>query len=189
METNDPALTKTPISSHDTLAEMVEHTHEKNHHDKTTTDHNGNDKIVDTEVKGTQTLQETVVGTSYIEDGEDETPVDAELAEREVLANRTSSHTYDNHDNHEKIEENTQVNKGTDTFEEDIVETKHVYDDDNPARQPDRRDQQGSTAFDEGVNDETMGSEAPQSEELNDMNRYASIDNAQTRILNPDEKD
>ncbi len=90
---------------------------------------------------------------------------------------------------HEEIEKSTTVNKGTDTFEEDIVETEHVNDNDNPARQPDRRDQQGSTAFDEGINEETVGSEAPKSEELNDMNRYASIDNAQTRILNPDEKD
>lgn len=92
-------------------------------------------------------------------------------------------------DNHNELENNTTVNKGTDTFENDTVKTKHVNDGDNPARQPDRRDQQGSTAFDDGINDETMGSSAPKSEDLTDMNRYASVDNAQTRILNPDEKD
>lgn len=93
------------------------------------------------------------------------------------------------HDSDDKIEENTRVNKGTDTFEEDIVDSKHVNDGDNPARQPDRRDQEGSTPFDEGINEDTVGSEAPKSEEITDMNRYASVDNAQTRILNPDEKD
>ncbi len=91
--------------------------------------------------------------------------------------------------NHDELEDNTTINKGTDTFEDNIVETKHVNDGDNPARQPDRRDQQGSSAFDGGINDETMGSTAPKSEALNDMNRYSSVDNAQTRILNPDEKD
>lgn len=108
-----------------------------------------------------------------------------------VAAETRTPHVGLDHKNidHEQIEENTTVNKGTDTFKEDIVETEHVNDDDNPARQPDRRDQQGSTPFDEGINDETVGSEEPKSDELTDMNRYATIDNAQTRILNPDEKD
>ncbi len=108
-----------------------------------------------------------------------------------VAAETRTHHVGLDHKNidHEQIEENTTVNKGTDTFKEDIVETEHVNDDDNPARQPDRRDQQGSTPFDEGINDETVGSEEPKSDELTDMNRYATIDNAQTRILNPDEKD
>lgn len=108
-----------------------------------------------------------------------------------VAAETRTDHVGLDHKNidHEQIEENTTVNKGTDTFKEDIVETEHVNDDDNPARQPDRRDQQGSTPFDEGINDETVGSEEPKSDELTDMNRYATIDNAQTRILNPDEKD
>ena len=38
--------------------------------------------------------------------------------------------------NHEKLEENVNENKGTDTFEEGIVESEHVNDGDNPARQP-----------------------------------------------------
>ena len=92
-------------------------------------------------------------------------------------------------ENHEDIERNTTVNKGTDTFEDDIVDSEHVNDGDNPARQPDRRDQQGSSPFDGNVNDRTVESAEPKSEEINDLNRYASIDNAQTRILNPDEKD
>lgn len=91
--------------------------------------------------------------------------------------------------NHDDIEDNTQVGKGTETLKEGIVKSKHVNDNDNPARQPDRRDQQGSTAFDEGINEDTVGSSAPKSEGINDMNRYASIDNAQSRVLNPDEKD
>lgn len=95
----------------------------------------------------------------------------------------------DDRANHEDIEDNTTINKGTDTFEEDIVETQHVNDDDNPARQPDRRDQQGSSPFDGNINEDTMGSEGEKSEEITDMNRYASVDNAQSRILNPDEKD
>ena len=87
------------------------------------------------------------------------------------------------------IENYTNHNKGTDTFEEDIVYSEHVNDDDNPARQPDRRDQQGSSPFDENINEDTVGSEAPKSEGITDMNRYANVDNAQTRVLNPDEKD
>lgn len=86
------------------------------------------------------------------------------------------------------IEKNTTENKGTDTFKEGVVESEHVNDNDNPARQPDRRDQEGN-AFDENINEDTVGSEVPDSQRINDMNRYANIDNAQTRVLNPDEKD
>ncbi|MER1972635.1 MAG: hypothetical protein ABS880_02615, partial [Psychrobacter alimentarius] len=60
-------------------------------------------------------------------------------------------------------------------------------DNDNPARQPDRRDQD-SNGFDDNINEDTVGSEAPDSYNVNDMNRYANIDNAQTRVLNPDQK-
>ena len=87
-----------------------------------------------------------------------------------------------------RIEENITENKGTDTFEEGIVDSEHVNDDDNPARQPDRRDQKGN-GFDDNINEKTVGSESPDSQKINDMNRYANIDNAQTRVLNPDEKD
>ena len=86
------------------------------------------------------------------------------------------------------IEKNITENKGTDTFKEGVVHSEHVNDNDNPARQPDRRDQEGN-AFDDGVNEHTMVSETSKSESINNMNRYANIDNAQTRVLNPDEKD
>ena len=89
---------------------------------------------------------------------------------------------------HDDIEDNTRVNKGTDTFKEGVIETEHVNKNDNPARQPDRRDQEGN-AFDEGVNEHTTMPEAAKSTDINDLNRYANVDNAQTRVLNPDEKD
>ena len=90
--------------------------------------------------------------------------------------------------NHEKLEENVNENKGTDTFEEGVVESEHVNDGDNPARQPDRRDQPGN-GFDDNINESTVASEGPDSQKINNMNRYATVDNAQTRVLNPDEKD
>lgn len=213
METKDPALTKTPISSHETLGETDADNTAKNRPDTPTSSHNN---VHDhDEIKGTQALQETVIGSDFIDDIEnlDDEPVDAsqankstkehiagesvtqqdslrtavvdaQLAERDVMA---QDNTYTH--NHNELEQQTSVNKGTDTFKEDVVDSIHVNDGDNPARQPDRRDQQGSTAFDEGVNEDTVGSEAPMSEGINNMNRYASIDNAQSRILNPDEKD
>lgn len=162
MQTKDPALTKTPISSHDAISEMVENTND-----------NKDPKHPEREQRH---IDETMSSNDRV-DG-------AATVRNDANVPRDSSV-----ENHEDIERNTTINKGTDTFEEDIVETKHVHDDDNPARQPDRRDQHGSSAFDEGVNDQTVGSEEPQSEVLNDMNRYANVDNAQTRILNPDEKD
>ncbi|AOY43534.1 MULTISPECIES: hypothetical protein [Psychrobacter] len=90
--------------------------------------------------------------------------------------------------NHEKLEENVNENKGTDTFEEGVVESEHVNDGDNPARQPDRRDQPGN-GFDDNINESTVASEGPDSQKINNMNRYANVDNAQTRTLNPDDKD
>ncbi|OLF36002.1 hypothetical protein BTW00_06875 [Psychrobacter sp. C 20.9] len=90
--------------------------------------------------------------------------------------------------NHEELEENVNENKGTDTFEEGIVESEHVNDGDNPARQPDRRDQPGN-GFDDNINESTVASEGPDSHKINNKNRYANVDNAQTRVLNPDEKD
>ncbi|HCT74780.1 MULTISPECIES: hypothetical protein [Psychrobacter] len=86
------------------------------------------------------------------------------------------------------IEKKVTKNKGTDTFKEGVVNSEHVNDNDNPARQPDRRDQEGN-AFDDGVNEHTMVSETSKSEGITNMNRYANVDNAQTRVLNPDEKD
>jgi len=95
--------------------------------------------------------------------------------------------SHSNPADHDELEDDTSVNKGTDTFEEGVVETEHVNDNDNPARQPDRRDQPGN-GFDDNINEETVGSEAPDSDKINNFNRYASVDNAQTRVLNPDEK-
>lgn len=161
MQTKDPALTKTPISSHDAISEMVENTHDNKAHQ-----HAGHEHHID------------------------ETPNPNDRADGAAIVREDTVVPRDSAvNNHEDIERNTTVNKGTDTFEEDVVDSEHVNDGDNPARQPDRRDQQGSTAFDEGVNEQTVGSEEPISDEITDQNRYASIDNAQTRILNPDEKD
>ncbi len=100
------------------------------------------------------------------------------------------SDTFDSDNiNRDDIKHNTSVNKGTETFDDEVVHSEHVNDGDNSARQPDRRDQEGGTPFDENINEDTVGSEAPQSREINDMNRYADINNAQTRTLTPDEED
>ena len=87
-----------------------------------------------------------------------------------------------------EIENNITENKGTDTFKEGVINSEHVNDNDNPARQPDRRNQEGN-AFDEGINEHTIVSDTAKSAGINDLNRYANIDNAQTRVLNPDDKD
>ena len=91
-------------------------------------------------------------------------------------------------DAHTEIDNSITENKGTYTFKEGVINSEHVNDNDNPARQPDRRDQEGN-AFDEGINEHTMVGEAAKSAGINDLNRYANVDNAQTRVLNPDEKD
>ena len=111
-----------------------------------------------------------------------------DLIDSHDSANRFSSSPTSNEHSVSGIEKNITENKGTDTFKEGVVHSEHVNDNDNPARQPDRRDQEGN-AFDDGVNEHTMVSETSKSEGINNMNRYANIDNAQTRVLNPDEKD
>ena len=98
--------------------------------------------------------------------------------------NRTNNHTANAHT---EIDNSITENKGTDTFKEGVINSEHVNDNDNPARQPDRRDQEGN-AFDEGINEHTMVGDAAKSAGINDLNRYANVDNAQTRVLNPDEK-
>ena len=80
------------------------------------------------------------------------------------------------------------MNKGTDTFEEGVVESEHVNDNDNPARQPDRRDQKGN-AFDDNINENNVREDHQESDAITNQNRYANIDNAQSRTLNVDEKD
>lgn len=207
METKDPALTKTPISSHETLNEMVtEHT--------ANTPMNNQASIADhDEIKGTRTLQETVIGAGLIEDIEslDNDAIDSRVANShtsERVANARVNHpdalattrandewvegdiiTQDDIANHDELEANTSVTNGTDTFDKNIVDNVHVNEGDNAARQPDRRDQQGGSAFDEGINEYTVGSDAPKSEGITEMNRYANVDNAQSRILTPDQKD
>ena len=99
--------------------------------------------------------------------------------------NTLNTHTSDVHT---EIENSITENKGTDTFKEGVINSEHVNDNDNPARQPDRRDQDGN-AFDEGINEHTIVGSTPKSAGINDLNRYANVDNAQTRVLNPDEKD
>ena len=99
--------------------------------------------------------------------------------------NRTNNHTANAHT---EIDNSITENKGTDTFKEGVINSEHVNDNDNPARQPDRRDQEGN-AFDEGINEHTMVGDAAKSAGINDLNRYANVDNAQARVLNPDEKD
>ncbi|WP_199508947.1 hypothetical protein [Psychrobacter sp. bablab_jr014] len=89
---------------------------------------------------------------------------------------------------HDELEDNTSVNKGTDTFEEGVVESEHVNDNDNPARQPDRRDQKGN-AFDDNINENNVREDHQESDAITNQNRYANIDNAQSRTLNVDEKD
>lgn len=64
----------------------------------------------------------------------------------------------------------------------------HVKDGDKPAEFADRRNQVGQ-AFDDNVNEFTQGSDltdVPQSAEINELNRYATPENAQKRTLNPD---
>ena len=183
METRDPALTKTPISSHDTIAEIITETNADHHI------HNHADE----ERKGTRTLQETVVGSNLIADIEhlDDDIVDGNSVTQETVVAHNFDANSDNHSNnhYDNLEAETSVTNHTDTFKDEVLDTKHVNDGDNPARQPDRRDQQGSSAFDEGINEDTVGTVAPKSDGINDMNRYANVDNAQSRILNVDEKD
>ena len=99
--------------------------------------------------------------------------------------NTLNTHTCDVHT---EIENSITENKGTYTFKEGVINSEHVNDNDNPVRQPDRRNQEGN-AFDEGINEHTIVSDTAKSAGINDLNRYANIDNAQTRVLNPDEKD
>ena len=235
MQTKDPALTKTLITDHNT--DKLTHPHIGEHHQV------GHEIIQDDlHHKGTETLQETVLGTLYTSDhifdevlhehdGHHRHHNDGALAH-----NNTMRHDSDNTQQHLDDHENLDDHKNTDTFQETVVGSEYIADDhlhdanlgntehhksenmmandnldsgflnnndfqqgnvvhsehvnegDEPARYPDRRDQDGN-AFDKGINEHTVSSEAPKSEHINDMNRYASIDNAQTRVLNPDEKD
>ena len=177
MQTKDPALTKTPIDgdnihnakTHDAMADsIVASTHVAHHDDRAD--------------KSTETFQETVIGTRYASDN----------AEHHEHGDHTHEGIHHNSYNvmstDDSIENHTTINKGTATFQETVVGSEHVNDGDNPARQPDRRDQEGN-AFDDGINEHSITENGAKSEGINDLNRYANIDNAQTRVLNLEEKD
>lgn len=174
MQTKDPALTKTPIDgdkidnarTHDAMADaIVDSTHVAHHHDHTD--------------KSTETFQETVIGTRYVSD---------DIEHGDHMHEGIHHNSYNVMSTDDSIENHTTVNKGTDTFQESVIDSTHVNDGDNPARQPDRRDQEGN-AFDDGVNEHTTIDDGAKSHQINDLNRYENIDNAQARVLNPDEKD
>ena len=69
----------------------------------------------------------------------------------------------------------------------EAVETEHVNEGDIAARSPDRRDQVGQP-FDGSINENTVGSDIPQSIDLHTLNRYANVDNAQTRVLSANDQ-
>lgn len=184
MQTKDPALTKTRIKDDDQI--------NNDDHRLVATDHDKHGFADNEDVAAT--MQESVIGSESLDQypalQADAAAVHQGNHERvsDTPHQTTMQSAHRDTANHDEIEDNTTINKGTDTFEEGIVETEHVKDDDNPARQPDRRDQEGSSPFDDNINEETVGSAAPKSDGITDQNRYASIDNAQTRILTPDEK-
>lgn len=174
MQTKDPALTKTLITDPNHLHD--DHHVTDTHHDILSDDH-----------KGTETMQETVIGTRYASDDMSHSDVNNEVHHAHEMSGQHHSgvQTATHLSNTDAM--NPDYDKGTETFQESVVHTEHVNEGDDPARQPDRRDQQGNP-FDEGVNEYNVRDDAPKSEGINDMNRYASLDNAQSRILNPDEK-
>lgn len=111
------------------------------------------------------------------------TPIDKSTVEVETEAKQ-----YSETPNESEQYSETTNEKGTETLKDEYINSEHVKEGDNPARQPDRRDQQGNTPFDDNVNENTTGTERPQSDEITDANRYATVDNAQTRVLNEDLK-
>ena len=111
------------------------------------------------------------------------TPIDKSQVEV-----KTEAKQYSETPNESEQYSETTNEKGTETLKDEYINSEHVKEGDNPARQPDRRDQQGNTPFDDTVNENTTGTERPQSDEITDANRYATVDNAQTRVLNEDLK-
>ncbi len=111
------------------------------------------------------------------------TPID-----KSEVAVKKEAKQYSKTSNESEQYSETTNEKGTETLKDEYINSEHVKEGDNPARQPDRRDQQGNTPFDDNVNENTTGTERPQSDEITDVNRYATVDNAQTRVLNEDLK-
>lgn len=114
------------------------------------------------------------------------TPIDK--SDQSTVAVETKAKQYSETSNESEQYSETTNEKGTETLKDEYINSEHVKEGDNPARQPDRRDQQGNTPFDDNVNENTTGTERPQSDEITDANRYATVDNAQTRVLNEDLK-
>lgn len=65
------------------------------------------------------------------------------------------------------------------------AQTKHVNAGDKPAEFVDRRNQDGQ-AFDDNVNEHTVGDDTLKSETINEHNLYSTPENAQKRTINPD---
>lgn len=65
------------------------------------------------------------------------------------------------------------------------AQTQHVNLGDKPAEFVDRRNQDGQ-AFDDNVNEHTIGNDTLKSDTINEHNLYSSPENAQKRTINPD---
>lgn len=65
------------------------------------------------------------------------------------------------------------------------AQTKHVNLGDKPAEFVDRRNQDGQ-AFDDNVNEHTVGNDTLKSDTINEHNLYSTPENAQKRSINPD---
>lgn len=65
------------------------------------------------------------------------------------------------------------------------AQTKHVNLGDKSAEFVDRRNQEGQ-AFDDNVNEHTIGNEGLKSSTINEHNLYSTPENAQKRTINPD---
>ena len=185
MQTKDPALTKTLIV--DDAKDGISHPHIGEHHRVA-------HEIIQDDLhhKGTETLQETVIGTLYTSDQIFDDVIHEHDGHLHGQYDSAVPHDESIHHGDHRVQRALDEHKNTSTFQETVVGSGYIPEDhidegDSSARQPDRRDQEGN-AFDEGINEHSVHSDVPKSESINDMNRYATIDNAQTRVLNPDEK-
>ena len=86
-----------------------------------------------------------------------------------------------------KPDDTTSVEADVSKDVDEMVDTEHVNEGDMAARSPDRRDQVGQP-FDGSINETTAGSGTPQSTDLHTLNRYANVDNAQTRVLSANDQ-
>ena len=81
-----------------------------------------------------------------------------------------------------KVESETIENtKGQETFEEGVVDTKHVNDGDNPAVSQTDETKRVKHLMEESIQRRYRLMDP--SAEINERNRYTTIDNAQTRTL------